>query len=202
MAGPGGIPDKDWAMVKAYGARYNVDPLLLVAIGFQETNWGKTGLGTRGLILGVGAYDSGPTFKWAGLDKQLDQGGKILAQHGVHTVADVQAGKAAFWTKSAGWKEGVVANYARLQKDAGKKGIQIPGTGITIPGTSGLSSVVDIPSAISQSTNAFLSQARKMGITFMVVTGGMILVILGMILLFREPISRAGKAAAEVAAAK
>lgn len=202
MAGPGGISDADWGKAKFIGAKYNVDPLLLVAIGFHETNWGKAGLGTKGLILGVGAYDSGPVYTWAGLEKQLDQGAKILSEHDVRSIDDVKAGKAAFWTATAGWKEGVTAQYDRLKKDSSKKGIQIPGINVTIPGTGALSGVFDLPSSISSSTNAALSQIRKMGITFMVVTGGGILVILGLILLFREPIARAGKVAAELAEAK
>lgn len=202
MAGPGGIPDADWAKAKAYGQKYGVDPLLLVAIGFQETNWGKAGLGRQGLILGVGAYDSGPVYTWRGLDKQLDQGAKILAQHGVHRIEDVRAGKAKFWTPSAGWAEGVSANYNKLLADVKKRGIQIPGTSVTIPGTSGLSSVVDIPSAIAQASNAFLKQFNKMGLELAVLLGGALFIIAGLVVLFREPLAKAAKEGAEIASAK
>jgi hypothetical protein len=198
MAGPGGIPDADWTKAKAYGAKYGVDPLLLVAIGFQETNWGKAGLGTKGLILGVGAYDSGATMKYAGLDKQLDQGAKILKQHGVTTIDDVRAGRARFWATDPQWASGVSANYNKLIKDVDKKGIQIPGTGITIPGTQ----VFDVPSAISNSTNAFLGQARKMGISFLVFTGAALIIIMGLIILFRKPLEEALDKGTELVTAK
>lgn len=113
---PGNIPNKDWALVKTYGALYGIDPLVLVAIGFHETHWGTLGLGKQGLILGVGAYDSGASYKWRGLNAQLSQGAKILAQHGVHTIQDIMSGKASFWATDPQWKAGVVSWYNQLKK--------------------------------------------------------------------------------------
>lgn len=113
---PGGISNSDWTLAKTYGHLYGVDPLILVAIGFEETDWGRTGLGKQGLILGVGAYDSGPTFKWKGLNAQLSEGAKLLSQHGVHTIQDVMQGKADFWTPDAGWRNGVVTLYNQMKQ--------------------------------------------------------------------------------------
>lgn len=112
---PGKIPNKDWALAQTWGTVYGVDPLVLVAIGFHETHWGTLGAGKQGLILGVGAYDSGATSKFAGLNAQLSQGAKILAQHDVHNINDIQAGKAAFWATDPSWAQGVVSWYSRLK---------------------------------------------------------------------------------------
>jgi hypothetical protein len=114
VAGPGGIPDEDWALAQQYGSLYGVDPLLLVAIGIHETNWGKTGLGRKGLILGVGAYDSGPVYTWVGVQNQLQKGAELLAKHGVKNVADVRAGKAAWWATDTSWATQVAAEYDKL----------------------------------------------------------------------------------------
>lgn len=112
---PGGISKTDWTLVQTYGKLYGVDPLLLVAIGFQETHWGTLGAGRQGLILGVGAFDSGTSYKWKGLNAQLSQGAKILAQHGVHNINDVMAGKAAFWATEPSWESGVKMWYDKLK---------------------------------------------------------------------------------------
>lgn len=112
---PGNIPAKDWLLAQSYGGIYGVDPLVLVAIGWHETQWGKLGAGRQGLYLGVGAYDSGPTMKFAGLANQLNQGAKILAEHGVHNIADIQAGKASWWATDPNWAQGVVSAYQRLK---------------------------------------------------------------------------------------
>jgi hypothetical protein len=70
-----------------------VDPLLIVAIGFAETQWFKAGLGLKGLGLGVGAYDSGATFKYAGVENQVTRGCQILRRNRVRFVYDVAEGK-------------------------------------------------------------------------------------------------------------
>lgn len=90
---PGGIPAEDWAVVQSIARSYEVDPLLIVAIGFAETQWFKTGLGLQGLGLGVGAYDSGPTFKYAGVEKQVKRGCQILRRNRVRFVYDIVDGK-------------------------------------------------------------------------------------------------------------
>lgn len=90
---PGDIPVEDWELVKVIAKGYEVDPLLIVAIGFAETQWFKAGLGLRGLGLGVGAYDSGPTFRYAGVQRQVERGCQILRRNKVRYIYDVVDGK-------------------------------------------------------------------------------------------------------------
>lgn len=191
MATPGDIPETDWAKAKQYGVKYGVDPLLLVAIGFQETNWGKAGLGRQGLILGVGAYDSGPVMTWKGLDKQLDQGAKILKKHDVTRIEDVRAGKAKFWATSPGWKDGVSKQYDRLLKTL-KGGWKIPGTDIAVNNP-----VPDVTGSIASAVNAFLQQFYKLGISFAVLIGAGLLIVLGVVILLRAPLARASSKVAQ-----
>jgi|1185.fasta_scaffold00006_31 hypothetical protein len=135
MSGPGGIPDADWALAQQYGSLYGVDPLLLVAIGIHETGWGTTGLGRKGLTLGVGAFDSGPTYKWAGTSAQLQEGAKLLAQHGVKSVADVRTGKATFWATDPDWASAVANEYDKLSGTT-SSGLNAETAGFTTGATS------------------------------------------------------------------
>jgi hypothetical protein len=90
---PGNIPVDDWKIVEEVARGYEIDPLLLVAIGFAETQWFKAGLGLKGLGLGVGAYDSGPTFRYAGVKKQIVRACQILRRNRVRFIYDVANGK-------------------------------------------------------------------------------------------------------------
>lgn len=90
---PGNIPAEDWEIVQAVARAYEVDPLLIVAIGFAETQWFTRGLGLQGLGLGVGAYDSGPTFRFAGVKKQVKRGCEILRRNRVRFIYDIADGK-------------------------------------------------------------------------------------------------------------
>jgi murein DD-endopeptidase MepM/ murein hydrolase activator NlpD len=112
--GPGGISAEDWAKVQTYANAKQIDPLVLVAIGKQETNWGQAGDGRLGNVLGVGSYDSGSTYKYAGIDGQLGEGSRLLASWGVHTIGDITAGKATDWATDPGWESGVAQWYGRL----------------------------------------------------------------------------------------
>jgi hypothetical protein len=90
---PGNIPVEDWKVVQKVARAYEVDPFLIVAIGFAETQWFKKGLGLQGLGLGVGAYDSGATFRYAGVKKQVERGCQILRRNRVRFVYDIALGK-------------------------------------------------------------------------------------------------------------
>lgn len=192
MAGPGGIPDSDWQKVQQYGQKYGVDPYLLVAIGIHETGWGKLGLGRKGLILGVGAYDSGPVYTWAGLDRQLDQGAKILANHGVKTIDDVKAGKAKFWTPSKGWAESVAKVHARI---TGGSDTVVVAENAALPGVGGI--VDGVGSAIRESVNGVLAQAYNASITGLVFFTAVLAVLAGLVIVFRAPLSKAAAAATD-----
>lgn len=145
---PGGIPVADWILAQKWGAQFGVDPLLLVAIGFHETEWGKLGDGRNGNILGVGSFDTGSVHTWSGADAQLHEGAKILAAHGVHTIADVRAGKARWWATDPAWKDGVSTWFDKITK--GFKDTFGGGIGGAIGGIGGaLGSVLGLPKQVT-----------------------------------------------------
>ncbi|MDO5297144.1 MAG: CHAP domain-containing protein [bacterium] len=95
-------------MVK-YGKEYDVDPMLLLSIAGQETSYGKTGIGVRGM-LGVGAYDSNPSNavnnpNFSGIENQIRKGAetfaKLRAKGGASAEDDISKQTAA--VNSAGW---------------------------------------------------------------------------------------------------
>lgn len=124
VSSPGGIPPGDWALAQKWGQSYGVDPLLLVAIGMHETGWGTLGDGRpppqgHGNVLGVGSFDAGSVSTWSGLEAQLREGAKILADHGVHSIDDVRAGKARWWATDPEWAKGVSDAYDKIKGGAG-----------------------------------------------------------------------------------
>ena len=86
------ITSEDWAIVERLASAQNVDPLILVAIGFAETAWGTKGDGLKGNILGAGSYDSGSTYKYAGVEKQCEFALKNFKKNKVKTIQDIKAG--------------------------------------------------------------------------------------------------------------
>src|SRR4051812_38247042 len=98
-------------MAQRIGRKRKVDPLLLIAIGKQETNWGKAGDGRKGNILGVGSFDTGSSYKWSGVHGQLSKGAELLSKWGARTIGDVQRGKASAWATDPNWEAGVARNY-------------------------------------------------------------------------------------------
>jgi murein DD-endopeptidase MepM/ murein hydrolase activator NlpD len=122
--GPGGISAEDWAKVQTYANAKQIDPLVLVSIGMHETDWGRLGDGRLGNVLGVGSYDAGSTYKYAGIDGQLAEGTRLLASWDVHTIDDLAAGKAADWATDPNWESAVLQWYGRLS--AGLPAYQAP----------------------------------------------------------------------------
>jgi len=62
----------EWRVVCGVAARYRVDAVLLAAIGWHETHWGRLGAGRRGWYLGYGYYPrSRVMYKYQGLIPQL-----------------------------------------------------------------------------------------------------------------------------------
>jgi len=91
-----GVSAADWALVQQIASKYKIDPYILVAIGKHETGWGTQGAGRSGYTLGVGVPDSGGKVpRYQGLAAQLEGAAVILNRNGVHTIADVAAGKLA-----------------------------------------------------------------------------------------------------------
>lgn len=115
-----GVSAADFALVQRVAKQYGIDPYILVAIGMHETGWGKLGDGRKGNILGVGSYDSGSTYKYAGLENQLVGAAKILKRHGVKTIADIAAGKLApsngkvRYASDPNWSNAIVKQYNKV----------------------------------------------------------------------------------------
>lgn len=123
MAAPAnaaGVSAADWALVQKIATKYKIDPYILVAIGIHETGWGTLGDGRNGNILGVGSYDSGSTYKYAGLQNQLEGAAKILQGNGVHSIADIAAGKLApadgkvKYASSPAWSSSIINVYNQV----------------------------------------------------------------------------------------
>ncbi len=67
---PSYISGAEWAQVVAACPAEHL-ALLIGAIGWQETHWGRTGRGPDGYILGVGVLDTGTLTEFQGLSRQL-----------------------------------------------------------------------------------------------------------------------------------
>lgn len=113
--GPGGISVGDWSLVQQIASQYHVDPYILVAIGFHETGWGALGDGRNGNVLGYGSFDSGSTYKYAGLANQLSGAARLLSGWGVHTIQDVVNGKARRYATDPAWASKVAGWYTKLR---------------------------------------------------------------------------------------
>jgi len=50
------LSQNDWAWVYEYCNRNKVNPLLVVAIGWHETHWGRLGMGKYGYHLGISCW--------------------------------------------------------------------------------------------------------------------------------------------------
>jgi hypothetical protein len=66
------VSEEDWLIVNKFAMHYDLDPYLLVAIGWHETHWGRLGAGRDGYILGVGVLDRKRRLEqFRGLEAQL-----------------------------------------------------------------------------------------------------------------------------------
>jgi hypothetical protein len=90
---PLGIPVDDWRIVRNVCRKHGVDPLLIVAIGWSETHWFTKGDGLKGNGLGVGSYDSGSTYKYSGVRKQVIRACEILIKNKATSIVDVAEGR-------------------------------------------------------------------------------------------------------------
>ena len=89
---PLGIPEDDWRIVRNVSRKHGVDPLLIVAIGWSETHWFTKGDGLKGNGLGVGSYDSGSVYKYAGVRKQVKRACEILIRRKATSIVDIMEG--------------------------------------------------------------------------------------------------------------
>ncbi len=116
------------ALMVKYGKQYNVNPLALLAIAGQETQYGKLGVGVNGM-LGVGAYDSNPNNstrnpKFSGIENQIRVGAqtfaKLRAKGGASAGDSMERQLAAVnragWATDTRWHSGVGSIYAQLMR--------------------------------------------------------------------------------------
>ena len=122
-------------MMVKYGKEYDVDPLVLLSIAGQETQYGKTGIGVNGM-LGVGAYDSDPNNatrnpKFSGIENQIKVGAQTFAklrEKGGATSEDsiakqTEAVNKAGWATDQNWHNGVTSIYNSIAQQAIDAGI-------------------------------------------------------------------------------
>lgn len=113
-----------------YGKQNKVDPLILLAIAGQETQFGKTGIGVNGWM-GVGAYDSDPNNAtrnphFSGVEQQIKVGAETFARlraKGGASENDSIAQQTAVvnragWATDPRWGAGVANMYAEISKAA------------------------------------------------------------------------------------
>lgn len=65
------LSPQEIAKVYEVARQYDVDPKLIFAIGWHETQWGRLGDGKKGMVLGYGSFDSGSDYSYAGFEKQV-----------------------------------------------------------------------------------------------------------------------------------
>lgn len=82
------LPSSDLSQVVQIAREYNVEPELLLAIGWHETQWGRLGDGQYGMYMGYGSYDSGSDYSFAGLVNQVKGAAAKMAAWG-QTVGNV-----------------------------------------------------------------------------------------------------------------
>jgi len=51
------MPESDWYVVLSYCKPAGVNPLLIAAIGWHETHWGRLGMGKYGFYMGISCWE-------------------------------------------------------------------------------------------------------------------------------------------------
>ncbi len=116
-------PEGTGALFVKAGKENDVDPLILLSIAGQETQWGKTGIGINGWM-GVGAYDSDPNnatrnSKFSGVENQINVGARTFhnlrekggSSSGDSIAAQTSAVNKAGWATDQNWHNGVTSIY-------------------------------------------------------------------------------------------
>ncbi|NDD28325.1 MAG: hypothetical protein EB084_08695, partial [Proteobacteria bacterium] len=117
-------------MMVKYGKQYKVDPMALLAVAGHETQFGKTGIGVRGM-LGVGAYDANPRNAvnnpgFSGVENQIRRGAQTFAKlraRGGSGPNDAMGRQLAAvnrggWATDRNWHNGVSAMYNKVSRAA------------------------------------------------------------------------------------
>lgn len=123
--------------------QYGVDPKLILAIGWHETQWGRLGDGKSGMYTGYGSYDSGSDYSLAGFESQVTGTAKKMKAWGMSpgsvTLESLRTGNSGvlptgIYATDQNWPNAVFNIYKNLT------------------GTSGSSSPSKIPSGLPDST--------------------------------------------------
>jgi len=110
----------EWRVVCGIAARYRVDPILLAAIGWHETHWGRLGAGRRGWYLGYGYYPGSKIAEQVrGLIPQL-KGASRMLHRGMQwpvTYQHLLAFAERYWRPGnpAAWARSVWRIYQQLK---------------------------------------------------------------------------------------
>lgn len=129
IARPGYVPASDWAIVVAAANGEAWLAYLLAAIGWHETQWGATGAGRDGFILGVGVpNDTTELSQFAGLQAQVSWAAPRLQSYlgGPPITADqlIAFSRDIYGNPNpTAWGTGVYAQYAANVGNAGLPGL-------------------------------------------------------------------------------
>lgn len=163
------------AMMVKYGKENDVDPLVLLAIAGQETQYGTKGIGVNGM-LGVGAYDADPrnavnNEHFSGVENQIKIGAetfaKLRAKGGASSSDDMSAQTAAVnsagWASDSNWHNGVDALYKSISADAAKQ-LGAPAKGGVNEMLSAMGSMVGLSEHNSSDASQINSITKESGI--------------------------------------
>lgn len=113
---------QDWALTRQIAGEYGVDPLLLAAIGWHETHWGRLGAGRYGWHLGYGYYPGSEVKeRYRGLERQLRGAAEHYRRHfqGPLTAENLLDYSRRAWRAGDpdAWARSVWRIYTTLQDD-------------------------------------------------------------------------------------
>jgi len=115
----------------AIAKKYNVDPNIILAIGWHETHWGRLGDGRLGMFTGYGSYDNGSDYGYSGFEKQVTGTAKKMSAWGMKpgsaSYAKLQAGQAGqlptgIYATSSTWASSVWNIYKSIGGTGGAGG--------------------------------------------------------------------------------
>lgn len=127
MNRPINITQNIWDLINRYADEFNVDPYLVAAIGWHETQWGRLGAGRRGYYTGYGVFGGGRYAQGvSGLENQIrettDKMAKWGMRPGVVTFGRLEQGQrgelpSGIYATDPNWGRAVFSIYQRLRSN-------------------------------------------------------------------------------------
>lgn len=116
-------------------SRYNVDPKLILSIGWLETHWGRLGDGRKGMYTGYQSFDSGSNYGASGFVTQVTGTAKKMAAWGMTpgnvSLSRLQQGQAGrlptgIYATSKTWAGSIWQIYRELEAPAAPVAAGLP----------------------------------------------------------------------------